>query len=84
MIITANRIASSPAYKTDKFVVPAIPSNTFTLTFTPLADSMIVLLNGMGLTEGASNDFTLSGKDVTIVSAHELRVGDIVTAIYPH
>lgn len=84
MIVLAKKVNVSPSYKTDTFVVAGPISNSFTLTFTPLSESIIVFLSGTGMTEGATVDFTLSGNILTIDASHVLAIGDRVTAIYPH
>jgi len=53
---------------------------TFTLTNTPVANSLIVTLNGSVMCEGSGKDFTLSGNQITFSVAPES--GDVLLAFY--
>jgi len=47
----------------------------YTLSFTPQASSISIDLEGMALTEGASNDWTISGKVLTLTGGVPIENG---------
>jgi len=47
----------------------------YTLSNTPNTDSLIVTLEGMALSQGASNDYTISGTTLTIDNSVDLESG---------
>jgi len=58
---------------TGSYVAPEVPAGdmdgvnrTFLLTYTPIDGTLTLILNGLVLTEGASADFTISGKTLTM------------------
>jgi hypothetical protein len=83
MIIDAKRISNTSAHQEDAFIYAGGP-NTFTLTFTPILNSTHVSLRGVHLTQGVSDDYTISGNIVTLVAGHVLLSGDKILIEYQH
>ena len=74
--ITFQQIPTTAGLSNTNFVDKAIPSgaingsNTaYTLANTPVAGSEHVYLNGMLIESGAGNDYTISGANITLLSA---------------
>lgn len=66
----------------DLFTVVNDTIKTYTLTETPITDSQIVSLNGQVLSEGGSEDYTVSGKDIILNPSCVLFVGDKILVKY--
>ena len=82
--VTINGRAVVPSdFKQETFDIPSLTGNTITLAETPLSGSLLVLMNGSGLTEGASYDYTISGKDITFVSGSVPPTG-VITVHYAY
>jgi hypothetical protein len=71
------------------YVVGELPSgtingsnDTFTLANTPIADTERVIINGVDLERGASNDYTISGGTITFASPPETGDKIIVDYVY--
>lgn len=72
----------STSFAQDAFVV-AVPANkNFVLSNTPTSNSQIVTWNGVVLTEGAGNDYTVSGSTVTLSASIVLTIGDQILVAY--
>jgi hypothetical protein len=55
-------------------------NTTFTLSFTPVANTDQIFLNGIYQESGVNNDYTLSGKTITYAVAP--KSGSIILAVY--
>jgi hypothetical protein len=71
----------------DEYVVGEVPSGTvngvnttFTLANTPTTDSQRIIVNGIDLTEGIGQDYTISGDTITFATAPE--TGDVLLVDY--
>jgi hypothetical protein len=71
-------------YTQDQFIVTNPADHNFTLSNVPMTDSTIVMMNGLVLTKGLSNDYTISGSTITLVVGITLTVGDQITILYTH
>ena len=69
-------------HATDLFTVTDTGVKTYTLTDTPISDSQIVSLNGQVLSEGGSEDYTVSGKDIILDASCVLFIGDKILVKY--
>jgi len=74
--------AFTGALSVDTFVVTVPATHDFTLTLSPVLDSEFIILNGVTLNRGATEDYTISGNTLTISASYELRVGDKLVAKY--
>jgi hypothetical protein len=80
----SNGSTSGVNYQQDLFTV-VVPSNhIFTLSQTPIANSQLVMWNGLGLAKGASEDYMLSGVTVTLNVGINLTAGDNILIIYAY
>lgn len=57
-------------------------NQTFTLTNTPVAGSLRLLVNGVQVADGASDDFTISGAEITFNAGAIPQPGDRLVAHY--
>lgn len=90
--VNADAIAAINAvqFRNEKFVVDAqILSDGFvTLSFTPESGSMVAFVDRLGIFEGASEDYTLSGTTMTFLNTlvspgnQALQVGDEIRVKY--
>lgn len=78
----SNGSSSGINYQQDLFYYSG--SNIFTLSQTPLTNSQIVFFNGIGLSYGISEDYTLSGTTLTLNAGVVLSVGDKILAVYAY
>ena len=74
------------AYYEDFFDVTQSVINNLkvTLTYTPVAESEHVMLNGLEATDESGWDYTISGKDVIFPAHHNLTVGDTLRIKYDY
>jgi len=68
----------------DLFTVVNPLAKTITLSHVPITDSEIVTLNGLLLRPGLSNDYTVSGNQVTFTTGVTLTVGDEILVVYSY
>jgi hypothetical protein len=61
---------------------PTCSSGTLSLTYTPL--NLLFFENGQLLTKGSSNDYTISGSTITLVSGCPSSGTNLFTAFYNH
>lgn len=57
-------------------------NQTFTLANTPLAGTLVLMVNGLQVTEGATEDFTLDGAEITFNAGAIPFAGERLTAHY--
>ena len=72
----------SGQFKKDLFIIPDPVSNTVNLTHFPVIDSMVVVWNGLVLSEGALNDYEVTGTTVTLNV--DLTSGDKILVTYAY
>jgi hypothetical protein len=58
--------------------------SSYTLVYTPIQDTAAVSLNGLDLFEGTSDDYTITGSEITFNVSLTLTVGDVVHVKYKH
>lgn len=75
-------LAIALAFEIELFVIATIPLLTYVLAFTPITDSEIVFLNGVGQLKGAGESYTLSGATVTFAADAKLRKTDKIQVHY--
>jgi hypothetical protein len=77
-----NAIGTGGLRNTEIFIYTLSMSNTFILQHAPVGNTEVFSWNGLLLTPGVSNDFTVSGTSVTLNASIILTVGDIITFRY--
>jgi len=76
------KVTSRAARKKQETPAGAVDDSnaTYTLSYTPVPNSLQLLFNGLRQREGAENDYTISGRTITM--ADPLEVGDSLFADY--
>ena len=75
-------VVNDTSFAVDDFVVTNPSTKTYSLSSSPISDSEFVTLNGVLLLKGATEDYTISGADVTLDASCELRIGDKIVVKY--
>ena len=92
-IVTPVKLATAisnivgPAWKKELFTLTDADINTngyINLTETPFENSTILMLNGLVQYEGATFQYTISEKQVTLVTPSDWSVGDVVLVQYQY
>jgi len=70
------------SFKVDVVTISNPATKTYALSFVPLADAETVSQNGLVLTKGVSDDYTITGNSLTFDNSVNLAVGDKIRVQY--
>lgn len=71
-------------YVQDQFVVTNPVDHIFTLSQVPIPNAEVVIWNGIVLTKGAGNDYTIFTNAITLTAGVNLTIGDQITVVYAY
>jgi len=75
--ITLTDIVSAVKNRREVFECSTIVNSTVTLTYEPLTNTDMVILNGQILTDGVNYDYTVSGYDIVFNNGVLTTVGHV-------
>lgn len=68
----------------EHFLIPRVPSHTFTLAHAPLANSETVMFNGLVLVNYHAGDYAINGSTLMLSAEHVLTEDDVITVKYSY
>lgn len=80
----SNGSGSGVTYQQDLFNIVSPSTSVFILSQTPITNSQIVFWNGVGLSSGVSEDYTISGTSITLNGGITTKTGDKILVIYAY